>query len=81
MAPQSIYDDSRWGENRRYSPRSLRALLENEIEVTEFKVMGNAASSAALVLGIPVEQLDKEILSKVRHSHGTCMFYVANKAG
>jgi len=79
VAPLSIYDDSRWGENRRYSPRSLRALLENEFAVIEFDVLGNANSSAALILGIPVEQLDKELLSKIRHSHGTCMFYVAKK--
>ena len=79
VAPLSIYDDSRWGENRRYSPRSLRALLESEFEVIEFYVLGNAVSSAALVLGIPVESLDKELLGKSRHSHGTCIFYVVKK--
>jgi SAM-dependent methyltransferase len=81
VAPLSIYDDSRWGENRRYSPRSLRALLEHEFEVIEFNVLGNAVSSAALVLGIPVQSLDEDLLSKSRHSHGTCMFYVAKKVG
>ena len=79
VAPLSIYDDSRWGENRRYSPKSLRALLESEFEVIEFNVLGNAVSSAALVLGIPMESLDKELLGKSRHSHGTCIFYVVKK--
>jgi SAM-dependent methyltransferase len=81
VAPLSIYDDSRWGENRRYSPRSLRSLLESEFEIMEFKVLGNAVSSAALVLGVPVESLDETLLSKSRHSHGTCMFYIAKKVG
>jgi hypothetical protein len=81
LAPLSIYDDSRWGENRRYSPRSLRSLLESEFEIMEFKVLGNAVSSAALVLGVPVESLDETLLSKSRHSHGTCMFYIAKKVG
>ena len=75
VAPLSICDDSRWGENHRYSPRSLRALLEKEFEVIEFKVLGNSVSSAAFVLGIPVQSLDEGLLSKSRHSHGTCMFY------
>ena len=79
VAPLSIYDDSRWGENRRYSPKSLRALLEQEFEIIEFKVLGNAVSSAALVLGIPVESLNKELLEKNRQSHGSCMFYIAKK--
>jgi hypothetical protein len=38
VAPLSIYDDSIWGENRRYSPKSLRALLEQEFEIIEFNV-------------------------------------------
>lgn len=81
VAPLSIYDDSRWGENRRYSPRSLQSLLKSEFELMEFKVLGNAVSSAALVLGVPVESLDETLLSKSRHSHGTCMFYIAKKVG
>lgn len=81
VAPLSIYDDSRWGENRRYSPRSLRALLESEFEILKFEVLGNAVSSAALVLGVPIESLDETLLSKSRHSHGTCMFYIAKKVG
>jgi hypothetical protein len=79
VAPISIYDDSRWGENRRYSPRSLRALLELEFEIIDFKVLGNAVSSAALVLGVPVESLDENLLNKSRQSHGTSMFYIAKK--
>ena len=79
VAPLSIYDDSRWGENRRYSPKSLRTLLEQEFEIIEFKVLGNAVSSAALILGVPIESLDKEILTKSRPSHGSCMFYIAKK--
>ena len=81
VAPLSIYDDSRWGENRRYSPRSLRSLLESEFELMKFKVLGNAVSSAALVLGVPVESLDETLLGKSRHSHGTCMFYIAKIVG
>ena len=79
VAPLSVYDDSRWGENRRYSPKSLRTLLEQEFEIIEFKVLGNAVSSAALILGVPIESLDKEILTKSRPSHGSCMFYIAKK--
>ena len=79
VAPLSIYDDSRWGENRRYSPKSLRSLLEQEFEIIEFKVLGNAISSAALVLGIPIESLNRELLNKSRESHGSCMFYIAKK--
>ena len=79
VAPLSIYDDSRWGENRRYSPKSLQALLEHEFEIIEFKVLGNAVSSAALVLGIPIESLNKELLNNSRQSHGSCMFYIAKK--
>lgn len=77
VAPLSIYDESRWGEHRRYSPRSLRALLEREFELIKFEVLGNAVSSAALVLGIPIESIDKDLISKTRWSHGTCMFYIA----
>lgn len=79
VAPLSIYDDSRWGENRRYTPKSLRALLEQEFEIIEFKVLGNAVSSAALVLGIPLESLNKELLETSRQSHGCSMFYIAKK--
>ena len=73
VAPLSVY------ENRRYSPKSLRTLLEQEFEIIEFKVLGNAVSSAALILGVPIESLDKEILTKSRPSHGSCMFYIAKK--
>jgi len=79
VAPLSIYDDSRWGENRRYTPKSLRVLLEQEFEIIEFKVLGNAASSAALVMGIPLESLNKELLESSRQSHGCSMFYIAKK--
>jgi hypothetical protein len=79
VAPLSIYDDSRWGENRRYSLKSLRTLLEQEFEIIEFKVLGNAVSSAALILGVPIESLDKQMLTKSRPSHGSCMFYIAKK--
>ena len=79
LAPLSIYDDSRWGENRRYSPRSLRAILEQEFKIIDFQVLGNAITSAAIILGVPVESLNRELLSRNRHSHGTCMFYVAKK--
>ena len=77
VAPLSVYDESRWGEHRRYSPRSLRALLEREFELIKFEVLGNAVSSAALVLGIPAESIHKDLISKTRWSHGTCMFYIA----
>jgi hypothetical protein len=80
VAPLSLFDDSRWGENRRYSPRSLLRLLQSEFEVLQFEILGNAVSSAALVLGIPVESLDRDLLGKTRASHGTRMFFVIRKS-
>ena len=67
------------GKNHRYSPRSLRAVLEQEFEITDFEVLGNAVPSAAIILGIPVESLNRELLYRNSHSHGKCMFYVAKK--
>jgi SAM-dependent methyltransferase len=77
VSPISIYDDSRWGENHRYSPKSLKALLETQFEILHFKSLGNAATSAAVVLGVPVERFNKQLLNIERPSHATCMFYVA----
>ena len=79
VAPISIYDDSRWGENHRYSPRSLKELLETQFEILHFKNLGNAATSAAVVLGIPVERFNKQLLGIERPSHATCMFYIVRK--
>ena len=79
VAPISIFDDSRWGENHRYSPRSLKELLETQFEILHFKNLGNAATSAAVVLGIPVERFNKQLLGIERPSHATCMFYIARK--
>lgn len=80
LTPISIFDESRWGEWNRFTQRRLQDLLGLNFESVKISCYGNAYTSAALILGIPFESLDKSRLNPPRPSHATILTYTATKS-
>ena len=79
LTPVSIYDESRWGEKNRFTQQALSKLLMKEFKIAKVQPLGNAKTSACMLLGIPMEKIPIEWLIDERPSHATMHGYVARK--
>jgi hypothetical protein len=75
ISPMSIFDETRWGEWNRFTKRGLENVLSSLSQEYTITSLGNAYTSAALILGVPVEKLDKGRFTPVRESHATILCY------
>jgi hypothetical protein len=65
ISPMSSYDDERWGDFLRFTPRGMGRLFGEEFgeENVEIAVYGNALSATCLIQGVAVEDLpDPDVL-------------------
>ena len=79
ISPISVFDEHRWGEWNRFTKRSLAKTLSLLSQDFEVNTWGNAYSSAALILGIPSESLNLELITESRESHATVLSYCLRK--
>lgn len=82
LTPISMYDEVRWGEFSRFTERSLKKVLNEQtwIESYEIGFLGNSVTSAAIMLGIPAEQIEKKWFDPVRKSHATVITAIIKKS-
>lgn len=82
LTPISMFDEIRWGEFSRFTERNLRRLLTDQdwVESQEISFLGNSVTSAAIIMGIPAEQVEKKWFAPVRDSHATVITAIVKKS-
>ncbi len=75
----STYDDSRWGDYWRFTPRSVGALFSNgfvDISVTTY---GNVATAMGFLLGLCAEEFPRALLHKTDPAYPMIITLCARK--
>jgi hypothetical protein len=81
LVPLSIFDDSKWGEWKKFTPREVELLAKKYFPNSEICVftLGNAVTTASMILGIPSEKLDNKFFEFDRPSHATVIGLTVQK--